>query len=89
MAALALLRVLLSSLFLIGCLAQDVHVSLPQSLSGTELKTTSVFWQCNLATCAQTEPNFCVRTSFSLFLLMCLLLSLYSLDQTNLSKDFF
>lgn len=45
MAALASLAELLLSLFLIGCLAQDVHVSLPQSLSGTELKTTSEFWQ--------------------------------------------
>ncbi len=45
MAALPLLTELLPSLFLIGCLAQDVHVSLPRSLSGTELKTTSDFWQ--------------------------------------------
>lgn len=45
MAALALLTVLLPSLFLIGCLAQTIRVSLPWSLSGTELKTTSQFWQ--------------------------------------------
>lgn len=51
MAALTSPTVLLHGLFLIGCLAQDVHVSLPRSLSGTELKTTSEFWQYNLATC--------------------------------------
>lgn len=49
MASLALLAMLLPSLFLIGCLAQDVDGSLTWSLSGTEVKTTSEFgsviWQ--------------------------------------------
>lgn len=58
MAAPALLAELLPSLFLIGCLAQDVHVSLLRSLTGTGLKTTSEFWQCNLAIFSQTEPSF-------------------------------
>lgn len=45
MAALASVTKLLTSLFLIGCLAQETYVSLPQGLPGTDLKIPSEFWQ--------------------------------------------
>jgi len=60
----AALTVLFLSLFLIDCLAQNLHVSLLRSLSGTELRTTSEFWQYNLATCSSTGPSFCVGIPF-------------------------
>lgn len=86
MAALPLLAEFLTSLFLIGCLAQDVRVSLPQSLLAPNRKPLQTFgseiWQPAL----KQIPVFMLEFLFPFFPCCVLVLSLDSLKPSNLSR---